>query len=128
MKNFDNMADSANAIAHSAGASVTSSTADDKNTGWKIFTGYRFLPYFAAEFSYVDLGQVSCCTTTIASGKPVNATFINETLKTRALTLDAVGILPFNQFDDVFGLLDIFGKIGSYYARTKLDINQGLLI
>lgn len=39
--------------------------------------------------------------------------------------MDAVGILPFNQFDDVFGLLDIFGKIGSYYARTKLDINQG---
>lgn len=32
---------------------------DDGTTAWKIFGGYRFNPYFGAEATYIDWGQVS---------------------------------------------------------------------
>lgn len=39
------------------GFSVVSLSINDTNTGWKLFAGYTFNAYFAAELSYVDLGQ-----------------------------------------------------------------------
>jgi len=40
-------------------AFVSGDLTDDTDQAWKIFGGYRFLPWLGMEFSWVDLGQVS---------------------------------------------------------------------
>ena len=37
---------------------ITSGTVDGKDSGYKIYGGYQFNPYFGLELAYVDLGTV----------------------------------------------------------------------
>jgi OmpA-OmpF porin, OOP family len=89
------------------GASVGRSNYSDADngTGWKVFGGYRFHPNFAAELSYVDLGN-----STDAGGL---------TAKSRGGSLDALGILPFgNNFD-------VFAKVGVADMKVSGDVSSG---
>jgi len=75
---------------------------DRTSGGGKVWGGWDFTPYFAAEAGYADLGK---------TGSPAGD------VKTRAVFLDAVGKYPFNQ--SLVG----FGRVGVQYARgeTSLD-------
>jgi OOP family OmpA-OmpF porin len=70
---------------------------DDKDTGWKLFGGYKFTPNFAVEGAWIDLGKVS------ASAGGATATG-----KVDGFQVAAVGMYPINP---QFG---IFGKVGAY--------------
>jgi OOP family OmpA-OmpF porin len=70
---------------------------DDKDTGLKIFGGFKFNPNFGVEASWVDLGEVT------ASGPGGTAT-----IEVDGFGVAAVGMIPINP---QFG---VFGKIGAY--------------
>jgi hypothetical protein len=71
---------------------------DEKDTGFKIFTGLRPLDWLGVEISYVNLGQVSADTPFIGGSS-------RSHVKTSGV--DAVGLL----FWDV-GMFDVFAKGG----------------
>jgi OmpA-OmpF porin, OOP family len=82
-----------------------SCTAKDTSTGAKIFGGYQFNKYLAAEAGYVYLGKF-----TISAIKPTPAFqfSFDESDKASGVSIDAVGTLPITA---EFGLL---GRIGFF--------------
>ncbi|MDH3513425.1 MAG: outer membrane beta-barrel protein [Gammaproteobacteria bacterium] len=84
-------------------------TADDTDTGWKLYLGNQFSPNAAVEFGYVDLGQQKISGTDTVLG--------TVSLDTEAKGFDValVGFLPVgNQFN-------LLGKIGLF--RWDADIS-----
>lgn len=71
----------------------------DKATGGKVFGGYRFLPNFAAELSYVNLGS-------------------SNGFRGEGASADVLGILP------VGYNTDIFGKVGVADLKMKSDFGD----
>lgn len=82
---------------------ITSGSVDGKDTGYKIFGGYQFNPYFAVEVAYVDLGKASY------SGNFGVAPVTGGSLETWGLNASAVGILPVGAHFELFGKLGILG-------------------
>ena len=87
---------------------ITSGSVDGKDTGYKIFGGYQFNPYFAVEVAYVDLGKATY------SGTFADPVFgplavTGGTLETWGLNASAVGILPLGAAFELFGKLGIMG-------------------
>jgi OOP family OmpA-OmpF porin len=86
-----------------------STTCDDKDTGFKIFGGYRFNQNFALEGGYADLGESTFSIPGFASGSAEATTIL----------LHAVGMIPLNpQFS-------IFGKAGLHRWDAK---ESGLIL
>jgi OmpA-OmpF porin, OOP family len=86
----------------------SSDSFDGKDTGFKIFGGYRFNPYFALEVAYVDLGKATY------SGTFVHPVFGPQTvtggsLETWGVNASAVGILPLSPSFELFGKIGLFG-------------------
>jgi len=52
----------------SAGITQTSIDEDERDTGYKLFGGYRFNKYWALEGGYFDLGEFSFTATTVPAG------------------------------------------------------------
>jgi OOP family OmpA-OmpF porin len=67
---------------------------DGSDTGFKVFGGYRFIKYFAAELEYLDGGTVE------DGGLELDVSGFN---------VSAVGILP------VGGNFDVFAKLGMIF-------------
>jgi OOP family OmpA-OmpF porin len=79
--------DDAQIISGLEGAGIATTGIDDQNrdTGWKVFTGYQFNRYFALEGGYFDLGRFGFNATTRPPGT------LNGEITLRGLNLDAVG-------------------------------------
>jgi OOP family OmpA-OmpF porin len=90
-----------------AGLTTTSITNNEHDTGYKLYGGYRFNRYFAAEGGYFDLGKFGFSAATLPLGT------LNSNIKVQGLNLDAVGILPIT---DKFSA---FGRAGLAYAQTR---------
>ncbi|MGH8640446.1 MAG: outer membrane beta-barrel protein [Burkholderiales bacterium] len=91
---------------------ITSGTADGKNTGYKIFGGYEFNPYFGVEVSLVDLGKVKY------SGSYLGAPVTGGKVEVVGLNASAVGIVPVNESFSLFGKLGIFAWEASWSDVT----------
>jgi OOP family OmpA-OmpF porin len=89
-----------------SGFTTTSINDDDRDTGYKIFGGYKLNKNFAVEGGYFDLGRFGFTATTVPAGT------LNGTIKLKGLNLDAVGILPIN------GKFSAFGRAGLNYAEA----------
>ena len=89
------------------GFSTTSINDDDRDTGYKIFAGYRFNRYFAVEGGYFDLGKFGFQATTVPAG-----TFSGE-IKLRGVNLDLVGFVPIGES------FSLFGRVGANHAEAK---------
>jgi len=90
-----------------SGLTTTSMTDDHRDTGYKVFGGYRFNRYFALEAGYFNLGQFGFTSTTTPAG-----TLTGE-IKLQGLNLDAVGILPLAES------FSVFGRVGWNYAEAR---------
>jgi len=90
-----------------AGFATTSISKDERDTAFKLFSGYRFSKYFALEGGYFDLGEFGFVSTTVPAGTLSGATRI------RGLNVDAVAFLPFTE------KLSAFGRGGLNHAETK---------
>lgn len=80
---------------------LTTGSADDSDTAYKIFGGYNFNKNIGVELAYVDLGEVSFNGT-------VGATPVNGKIDTQGFNISAVFTAPIN---DRFS---IFGKVGAF--------------
>jgi len=89
------------------GLNTTSITDDNRDTGYKLFGGYRMNRNFALEGGYFDLGKFGFTSTTVPAGT------LNGEIKLRGLNLDLVGILPFTE------KFSAFGRVGANYAEAK---------
>ena len=94
-----------------AGVSINASL-DDKDTGWKLFGGYRFNEYLGLEAGYTNLGRVRLdldATTTIPSlsASPVTLTSA-ATVKVDGFTVNGLVSYPVYDFFDVFAKGGVF--------------------
>lgn len=78
---------------------------DDSDSSIQINAGYKFIPYFAIEARVTDLGDYR-----------VNNGFTSVDLGFDAVSLHAVGIIPFGTSD-----WELFGQIG--LARIDFDVD-----
>ena len=84
------------------------SIADDRrDTGYKLYGGYQFNRYFAAEGGYFDLGRFGFTAQTLPPGA------LNGSLRLRGINLDAVGSVPIS---DNFSAI---ARIGLDYAEAR---------
>jgi OOP family OmpA-OmpF porin len=90
-----------------AGFTTTSITDDDRDTGYKLFGGYKVNKNFAVEGGYFDLGRFGFAATTIPAGT------LSGNIRLKGLNLDAVGILPINE------KFSAFGRAGLNYAEAR---------
>lgn len=107
---------SSNASVDTSGMIVTGATAssvskNESDTGYKLLAGYQFHPNFALEGGYVNLGKLSA---TLNVTAPAVGS-LNVDYKADGWNLMAVGILP------VSNDFSLFGKIGGFYSTTKGD-------
>ena len=78
---------------------------DDTGTAVKLYAGGYFNPNFGVEFGYLNFG---------------NAARVGGKTKAQGLNLSLVGRAPLNE------QFDVFGKVGTTYARTRTDGYPGL--
>jgi OOP family OmpA-OmpF porin len=93
-----------------SGVIGTGISCDDTDTALKIFGGYQFMRYLAAEAAYTDFGKAN------ASGGGVTAD-----IKSHAWELVAVGSYPIG----TSGFAP-YAKLGLYRGETKLSSNVGI--
>jgi OOP family OmpA-OmpF porin len=87
---------------------ATSSIEDrDRDTGYKVFGGYKFHRNFAVEAGFFNLGTFGYTATTVPPGS------LTGDVRIRGLNLDLVGILP------VTDRLSVLGRVGVVSARSK---------
>ena len=96
----------------SSGITATSTSVDDKGTGWKLFGGYRFNENLAVEGAYVDLGKLTFSSIITA---PSSGTLTGEVKMKEGIYIDVVGMLPLN---DMFS---VYGKLGVYSMKTEIS-------
>jgi OOP family OmpA-OmpF porin len=85
-----------------------SSSLDDSDTGWSIFGGYRFSPYFAVEASYLDLGAVSYRVSADVAFEAVPGFFpasVDIDFEASGFTAAVLGALPIGESFEVHGRL-----------------------
>ena len=94
---------SIDAAIRAAGAATSATTANEHDTGFKLFGGYRLHPNFAVEAGYFNLGKFSF--TTITTGPA--ATLSGSAKNDNGINLDIVGILPFAEGFSGFARLGV---------------------
>ncbi len=86
---------------------------DEKGVGYQLWGGYKFFKWLAVEARYTDLGRAS------AQGfetDGVTTIFGEGTVDARALTANALFILPFGETG-----LDIYGQVGAGIAKYSRE-------
>jgi OmpA-OmpF porin, OOP family len=98
-----------------AGATVTAtSSVDDSDNAWDAVVGYRFSPYVAAEFGYVNLGEALYRANVTSQEGGLTFTDIPSVrLTSSGPTAALLGIFPFGSFD-------VYGKAGLFFSKTKV--------
>jgi OmpA-OmpF porin, OOP family len=89
------------------GSTTTTITDDNRDTGYKLFGGYKFNRNFALEGGYFNLGKFGFAATTVPAGT------LDGSIKVQGLNLDLVGILPFTE------RFSAFGRVGMNYAQSR---------
>lgn len=97
---------------------VSATMLDDTDQAWKLFGGYRFLPWLGVEFGWVDLGEVrsNFVLHSLVPLTNANAT-INGRYKVAGPSGTVFGEIDFT--DNFSGLL----RVGLYNAQ--LDYSEG---
>jgi OOP family OmpA-OmpF porin len=93
--------------------SVQTINKDELATGWKLFAGFKFIPTFAVEGGYVDLGTANLDTAITSISGTVT---MHSKVKATGWNVDAVGFLPVpNNFA-------LFARLGAIFPEVKLDL------
>ena len=82
---------------------TSSSSSDDKDTGWKAFAGYRVMKYLAIEGAYTNFGEATANGIVTA---PAAFTFDSK-FEAESWSLSALGILPLNEQFSLFARLGV---------------------
>ena len=98
------------------GFTASGTTLDKKATGGKLYAGYRFNRFLAAEGGYADLGKASFNTTIVAAPPgttPAPPFPIHATATARGAFLSALAHLPLTQD------FSLFVKAGAFRSEAK---------
>lgn len=87
------------------GYTSASTTADETDTGWKLFGGYQFTRNWAVELAYVDLGKSSTNTRATTGGGTDTYRYENTA---KGWSIAGVGTA---MVSDTF---EVFGKLGAF--------------
>lgn len=90
-----------------AGFTTRSISEDDRDTGYKVFAGYRVSRHFAVEGGYFDLGQFGFTAVTTPAGT------LTGDIRLRGVNLDLVGFLPLSE------RFSAFARAGVNYAEAR---------
>jgi OOP family OmpA-OmpF porin len=91
---------------------------DDSDSSWGLFVGYRFMPYFAVEGGYLDLGTAGYqATGVLDDGEFLYDTTISGDISSSGFQLSALGIWPIGES------FEAYGRAGFYFADTDIDLN-----
>jgi OOP family OmpA-OmpF porin len=82
--------------------STISGDVQDSDTRWKVFGGYNFLKFFAAEMSWVDLGEASIDAVSDGSGGIWDPGTVTTVGDADGFSVEAMGILPIGDKFEVF--------------------------
>ena len=91
---------------------VNSVSGDDRDTGYKLYGGYRLSRNFAIEGGYFDLGRFNYTYNSTPAGS------LNGNLRVKGLNLDLVGIVPLTE------RFSVFGRVGAAYAQSKTGFSR----
>lgn len=95
------------------GATASTLSKDEDDTGYKLFAGYRFNQNLAVEGSWTDLGKFSA--TRNVTAPAVGS--VTGNVKTNGWNVDVVGLLPLqNNFT-------LYGKVGAFFSTTKTSLS-----
>ena len=95
---------------------------DDSDSSWSLFVGYRFMPYFAVEGAYVDLGTAGYTANVLVDdGEGGIPTAITGDISSSGFALSGLGILPIGES------FEAFARLGVYYADTDIDFTVAAL-
>lgn len=119
-----------------AGFDLQSSSLDDSDTGFGATLGYQVNPHFAAELSYVDLGETSYDASN-EQASPANESFA-LTSSAAGPVLSFLGILPVGSSRfEVYGraglaLMDVEGEaaatVGDVVTRDRASTTRSNLV
>lgn len=98
---------SANTMALPPGVTISNSQYDNKDTGFKVFGGFQFSPFFALEGGHFNLGDYAFS----ANTNPVGTNVGNYDVD--GWYLDMVGTIPISQ------RLDVLVRAGFNHASTE---------
>lgn len=87
-------------------------TADETDTGFKLFGGYRFHPNFAVEAGYFKLGTFGFTTATVGPAATVAGSAENSS----GFNIDLVVIAPINE------AFSLFGRVGAQTSKTTISL------
>jgi len=96
-------------------ATVTGSEFDSRDSGYKIFGGYRFTPWVAVEVNYSDIGQSRLHThiQTLDSPSLPGSVVLNR--KVSGFGADVVLMAPLSPH------ASIFGRVGAVRSRVEAE-------
>lgn len=89
------------------GATVTSFSTDERDTGYKLFVGKQLNRYLALELGYFDLGKFNFNSTTSGNG------VLNGEAGFRGANLDLLAQLPLSE------RWSLLGRVGANYAKSS---------
>ncbi|MFA6921290.1 MAG: outer membrane beta-barrel protein [Gallionella sp.] len=93
------------------GLTTTAISDKNRNTGYKLFGGYRINKNFSLEGGYFDLGRFGFAMTTLPAGS------LNGNVRLQGVNLDAVGTLPVTE------QFSVFGRLGLNYAQARTSFS-----
>ena len=89
------------------GFTVNSSIENNRDTGYKLYGGYRFNQNFAVEGGWYDLDHFQYIYNTTPAGS------LNGNLGVRGVNLDLVGFVPVSE------RFSVFGRVGATYGHSR---------
>ena len=97
---------------------TAASELDDSDSSWDIVVGYRFMPYFAVEGGYLDLGTAGYkASGQVEDGDGVYDTSIAGDISSSGFALSGLGILPIGES------FEAFARLGFYFGDADIDFN-----
>jgi OOP family OmpA-OmpF porin len=103
----------------SAGFALVGGTSslDKTDVAFGGVVGYRFMPEFAVEAGYIDLGKLNYKLNggLVSTGFTTFPATANLTAEAKGPTLAAVGILPLSRS------FEIYGRLGVLFSKVKLS-------
>jgi OOP family OmpA-OmpF porin len=94
---------------------VVDSAFDEKDSGYRIFAGYRFLSWLSVEANYSDLGETRLLSALSTSTSPPVTGGASMTRKLSGFGVDAVLTAPLTNESM------IFGRVGVVRSRLEID-------
>lgn len=76
---------------------------DDEDTSWKIFAGWRFMPFLAVELTYLDLGKAE------------------DTIGPIPVSAEIDGFAPYLVGTLPLGPVELFARVGYYFYDVKVN-------